>query len=152
MHNNTGIHVVARGVIIDQGHILIAHDLRLNMSLLPGGHIEKGESAQTAVLRELAEEVGHTFTIQRFLGCLEHDFTPEPHINYCHTHSYSFIFLVAAPSLSKEKLPTQVEEYTMLQWIPLTELHTIPLMPKPFVHLIPRWLDNATTFHSEIKV
>ncbi len=52
MNQNT-IHVLARAVLIDQGHILVCKtlDLPANFYFLPGGHIEPGESASMALLR-----------------------------------------------------------------------------------------------------
>ena len=66
--NKKGIHVLSRGVIVDQGHILLAYDPRphpfhyyeLNRHFydLPGGHIEFQESAENALIREIKEETG----------------------------------------------------------------------------------------------
>jgi 8-oxo-dGTP diphosphatase len=82
MNENKNIHTLARAIIIDQGHILLAHhpSWKQGHYYLPGGHIEHGESAQQTVLRELDEEMGLTFTIGRFLGCLEYS---------CSTKSWS---------------------------------------------------------------
>jgi 8-oxo-dGTP diphosphatase len=70
---NTAIHTLSRGVILDQGHILLAYDPRphpyhyyeLNTCFyyLPGGHIDHHESAQDALIREMQEETG---------GCHKH--------------------------------------------------------------------------------
>ena len=38
---------------------------------LPGGHIEAGEAARDAVLRELAEETGITATVDRILDAID---------------------------------------------------------------------------------
>lgn len=66
MVHKDNIHVLSRAVIIDQGHILLCKALNLPQQLLclPGGHIEHGESAEAAVLRELLEESGFEFTLR----------------------------------------------------------------------------------------
>lgn len=38
---------------------------------LPGGHVEPGEKARTAVLRELAEETAITATVERILDAID---------------------------------------------------------------------------------
>lgn len=50
--------------------------LEVGFYFLPGGHIEHGESAENAFLRELKEETSVRCTIKKFLGCLEHSFEP----------------------------------------------------------------------------
>jgi 8-oxo-dGTP diphosphatase len=57
---NNNIHVLSRGVIIDQGYILLAYDPRLNPNhyyelnvpfyYLPGGHIDFQESGKNALI------------------------------------------------------------------------------------------------------
>ena len=74
-----GIHVLARAVVIDQDNILLCKTLDLPVSFyfLPGGHVEHGESASSALIRELSEETGaRNVEIKRFLGVLEHSFEP----------------------------------------------------------------------------
>ena len=62
MHKNN-IHALARAIIIDQDQILLCRklDSTLKRYFLPGGHIEVGESAREAVVRELVEESGFEF-------------------------------------------------------------------------------------------
>jgi 8-oxo-dGTP diphosphatase len=57
------IEVLARAAILSEGHVLLCRDTKGGYSYLPGGHIEPGESASTAVLRELQEEAVLSVTI-----------------------------------------------------------------------------------------
>ena len=41
-------------------------------TFLPGGHVEFGESAKDALVREIDEELGITCTVGKFLGLVEH--------------------------------------------------------------------------------
>lgn len=54
---NQNIHVLSRAVVIEKEHILLCKTIALNPDFffLPGGHIEQGEGAQQALLRELRE-------------------------------------------------------------------------------------------------
>lgn len=154
MTHNTAIHSLARAVIIDQGHILLAHHPKWERRhyYLPGGHIEHGESAAQSVLRELMEEMGLNFTLQRFLGCLEYSFKPNLGTRICHTHEYNFLFLATSPDVTIAMLPEQKEEHVTFSWVSLHELASITLLPHPLVDIIPTWLalSPQDTFKSEM--
>lgn len=139
------IHVLARAVFIDDGHILLCRtlDLKDNFFFLPGGHIEHQESAEKALIRELQEEAGHEFYIKRFLGCLEHSFEPR-HNSICHNHEYNLVFEVGSNNLtSKDKIP-QVEKNIEVVWVPFDQLDKLDFRPGQFfVGLISKWLQNS---------
>ncbi len=147
------IHVLSRAVVIDEGHILLCKTIGLSPDFffLPGGHIEQGESAEQAVLRELKEESGFTFLIRRFLGCLEHSFEPGKH-SICHSHECNLIFEAYSPEVSANQPIPQLEEQIELFWIPLVQLNTIDLRPEPFKTLIAEWLaqDMNNAFQSHM--
>lgn len=151
---NKNIHTLARAVIIDQEHLLLAHHptWKQRHFYLPGGHIEHGESAQSCVLRELDEEMGTSFQLQRFLGCLEYSFTPNLGTRICHTHEYNFLFLATAREITADKAPEQKEEHVAFLWVPIKNLASINLLPSPLVQLIPVWLEQDYTqaFQSEM--
>ncbi len=143
--NKDNIHVQSRAVIIKEGHILLCKTtgLDLDFYFLPGGHIEHGESAKDAMLRELKEEIGFEFEINRFLGCFEYSFDPNVRKHAkCHTHEYDFIFeansnLLPAPHMALE----QFEKHIKVLWIPIDKLEEIDLRPDPLKNLIPKWLN-----------
>lgn len=139
MKNN--IHVLSRGVIIDQDHILLCRTLGLPICFyfLPGGHIEHKESLEISLLRELKEETGACCMIKRFLGCLEYSFEPE-HTNICHNHEYNFIFEVESESLKIENKIPKLEAHIELIWVPLSKLSEIDFRAEPLRELVPQWL------------
>lgn len=49
-----------RGIIIKDGKILMIHSMKYDYYKLPGGGIEKGESYEEALIREVKEESGYT--------------------------------------------------------------------------------------------
>jgi 8-oxo-dGTP diphosphatase len=154
MKPNTLIHIVTRGIIIKDNHILLARHPRNTSGYyyLPGGHVEHGEGAQHALLRELDEEIGGTFFVKRFLGCLEHTFTPAPGKRVCHTHEYNFLFEIDAADLNASMRPAQKEEHVMFEWHSMANLPSTWVLPKPIVKLIPQWLENSYphSFSSEV--
>lgn len=148
------IHILSRAVVTDEGHILLCKTIGLSPDFffLPGGHIEQNESAEQAVLRELKEESGFTFSIRRFLGSLEHSFEPGKN-SICHSHECNLIFEAYSPELKSNQPIPQLEERIELFWIPLAQLNTIDLRPAPFKTLIAEWLtqdmNNAFQSHME---
>ena len=69
--NNKIFHVLARGIIIDDGYILAAKLKNGNNTFLPGGHLEFNENLKQALERELFEEIGIKGNINEYIGCLE---------------------------------------------------------------------------------
>jgi 8-oxo-dGTP diphosphatase len=139
--SKNNIHVLSRGVIIDQGHILLCKtlDLPISFYFLPGGHVEHGESVETSLLRELIEETGAHCKIKRFLGCLEYSFEPG-HSSICHNHEYNFIFEAESESLKIENKIPQLEAHIELIWVPLHQISEIDFRAEPLRELVPQWL------------
>jgi 8-oxo-dGTP diphosphatase len=144
--SKNNIHVLSRGVIIDQDHILLCRtlDLPISFYFLPGGHVEHGESIERSLLRELMEETGAHCKIKRFLGCLEYSFEPG-HSSICHNHEYNFIFEAESESLKIEKKIPQLETHIELIWVPLHQLSEIDFRAEPLRELVPQWLKTPTS-------
>ncbi len=143
MNNQERMHVVSKAIIIDQEKILICKvlDLETKFYYLPGGHIEQGESAHNALIRELKEETGFNCKIKRFLGCLEYSFKPGQN-SICHNHEYNLIFEASSDLLKSTKTIISPEKHIELVWMPLDKLDTIDFRPEPLSELIPQWLNN----------
>lgn len=50
--------VGCRGIIIEDGKVLLSWEERKNVYMSPGGGVENGESLEECVVRELSEEAG----------------------------------------------------------------------------------------------
>jgi 8-oxo-dGTP diphosphatase len=146
MGTKNNIHVLSRGVTIDQEHILLCKtlDLPISFYFLPGGHVEHGESVERSLLRELMEETGAHCKIKRFLGCLEYSFEPG-HSSICHNHEYNFIFEAESESLKIEKQIPQLEAHIELIWVPLHQLSEIDFRAEPLRDLVPEWLKTPAS-------
>lgn len=121
------IQVISRAVIIDDGHLLLTHNVAGNYyTYLPGGHVELGETSAQAVLRELAEELGVTNAhVTRFLGMHECTW----HAGSTFNHEINFIYTVDAPKLSRHTLPPSPEAHIAFIWVPLDQLANAALVP-----------------------
>ena len=144
--NKNNVHVLSRGVIIDQGHILLCRTLDppISFYFLPGGHVEHGESVERSLLRELMEETGSHCKIKRFLGCLEYSFEPG-YSSICHNHEYNFIFEAESESLKSNHKILQLETHIELIWVPLHQLSEIDFRPEPLRELILKWLETKVS-------
>ena len=67
--------VVARGVLIADGHILLCRNVKHGYSYLPGGHVDPGESAAHALAREFMEEAALPIRVGGPLAVSENVFT-----------------------------------------------------------------------------
>jgi 8-oxo-dGTP diphosphatase len=52
------IEVIGRGLLVERGRVLLCRSVAKGYYYLPGGHVEMGEAAADAVVRELKEECG----------------------------------------------------------------------------------------------
>ena len=55
-------------LIIDDGHVLLAHRRDIDWWNLPGGGMEIGETVEEALCREVREETGLEIQIERLVG------------------------------------------------------------------------------------
>ena len=161
--NKNNIHVLSRGVIIDQDHILLAYDPRphphhyyeLNTPFyyLPGGHIDFQESAPHALMREIKEETGFDAAIEKFLGIIEHAWSFQGDEVCCHTHEINLIYKLSITELKfGDKVP-QKEEHVAFQWLPIDSLYGIDLRPLPLKSALSKWVEgtNDHVFWSTMK-
>lgn len=65
------IEVLARGLVRRDSQVLLARPTGEDWWFLPGGHVEPGEPAADALVRELREELGVTAEVGEILACAE---------------------------------------------------------------------------------
>ncbi|MCT4634699.1 MAG: NUDIX domain-containing protein [Rickettsiales bacterium] len=150
MSDQNNIHVVSRAIILDQEHILLCKTINRpnNFYFLPGGHIEHGESAKEALLRELLEETGDIFKVENFLGCFEHISNPEN--KGIHDHEYNFIFKAESDHFQFGKFITQLEENIELLWIPLNKINETDFRPETLKKNILKLIVKNDTINTNI--
>ena len=134
MHDD-GIELIARGVLIGARGLLLCRAIGKDYTFLPGGHIEVAESAHTALVREVREELGMKVEVDDFLAVVECVYTQDA-IKH---HEVNLVFLMSGPSLERRAKFTPVEPALEFFWHPITGLNDANLLPKPLRLLIPQW-------------
>jgi 8-oxo-dGTP pyrophosphatase MutT (NUDIX family) len=134
---------VARAVILDGDHVLLARYLDNVNTFLPGGHIQIGEAAQSGLAREIQEEMDLTASVGDYLGAIESWWTDD--IGYFGvkgraTHQIDHYFLTAVAGLSASAVPTSSESHLRFIWAKIGALGTYTLLPESLQQLIPRYV------------
>ena len=106
----------ALAVVIHDGHVLLAQRKKQPDAGLwgfPGGHVEWGETALTAAVRELREETGVEATAVEYLtnfDLIRQDATGQTVTHY---------LLVGVLCAYASGTPRVVEEIADVQWVPI---------------------------------
>jgi len=131
----TRTEIIARGVCVKNGKILLCRNRGKKHAYLPGGHIEHRERAQDALAREIREELGLDAKVTRFLGCAENCFQPKKRI----IAEINLLFQIELPHLRTAKRPRAKEKHLIFFWHPMDKLAESGMQPEPLRALIPVW-------------
>jgi len=130
-----GIHVAVGVILDDLGQVLLSfrHPDSHQGGLweFPGGKLEAGETVQTALGRELAEELGIQVLVTEPLITVKHDYSDKRVLlDVWLVHSFS------GEAESREQQP--------VRWVPIAELanYRFPAANRPIVQAIKQWLDH----------
>ena len=104
----------SRAVIIQDGKILLTHELSSGWWLLPGGGLEEGETPKDCVIREVEEETG-------LIVCPKEQFLTLH--EYYEEYRYTGYFFVCEVTGKGQMRLTDVEKQRGVQpdWIPLQD-------------------------------
>lgn len=130
-----GIEIVGRGVFVSRGKLLVCHGKGASNVYLPGGHVEFGEGAETAVCREISEELGKTSRVKHFLGCVEHTFRQKGRKQV----ELNLVFEVEIDGLDAAREAKSEEGHLDFQWRPLKDLRRSNFEPACLRPLLAAW-------------
>ncbi len=131
MPEATKIEIIARALVICADHVLVCqHVSKGGYLVLPGGHVEPGETGATASVRELLEETGLDLPAGPCLVAHEQIFEQRGR----RRHELTLVFHVEHPPASGSIPPRLVspeEPKIRLEWVHRDAVETADLRPTP---------------------
>ena len=147
--NSYKIRVTARAIVFHEGCVLLNCFGDGEYYNIPGGGMEKGESARLAAVREVREESGLEVSAGEFVFALEYEPQTAKHV-FGDGHRISFFFrceLLGSSMLSAPEIPDVNPDDPNLTsrpvWVPIAQLPEIPLVPRVNQNLL-RYFNTGT--------
>ena len=134
---DTRIEILARGILLHDAQLLVCENVTRGHRFLPGGHVEFGEPAATALAREIREELDVTLDVGRFRGVHEASFIQEHRKGPRRHHELNLIFDLLPPDGFDPDSLTSQEPQINFRWVALddpTLEHT--LLPAGILDLV----------------
>ncbi len=127
------IEIIARGCLIQASSVLLCRNTKHGYLYLPGGHVEFGESAATALEREFLEECGVIVRAGALALVSEGSFATKKREH----HEINLVFHVERPgtvakSASRTARPAAIrslEEGIQFEWVELSAVVDFDIRP-----------------------
>jgi 8-oxo-dGTP pyrophosphatase MutT (NUDIX family) len=123
---------VAAAIFRDDQILLCTVD-SLDYWFLPGGRVRFGEPSEVALVRELAEELGHELTPGPLALVVENIFRTRSL-----EHEIGLYYRLSWPAeLAPDKLDGGIESGHRFRWVPLRELGSVDFQPAGLIRVLP---------------
>lgn len=119
------IELIVRGVLRHGSEVLLCRSRRGGYSYLPGGHVEFGEPAVAALVREFREETGLEVRGGSFIVAEEHFFTQGQR----QRHELNLLFHVELLLPTERPEVVSLEEDLSFEWVRIEYLLAANLRP-----------------------
>lgn len=123
----------AAAIIIENNHVLYAKNSTVDYYYSIGGAVKTGESAEEAVCREVFEETGVNYEIERLAFIHENFFVENYHGIPMKWHEVAFYFLMkprGTQELNSDSYSQGVREH--MCWLPIDRLKEYHAYPEFF--------------------
>lgn len=136
--NGAVIETIARAIITDETKTKILFCAPTNHAYfyLPGGHVEFGESAASALVREFREETGVAADEGqlRFIGAAENIFMQGNELR----HKIN-IYFEAGGIFSGNEEPASLEKEISFHWLKRKDIRDFPVLPEELKNFLSEW-------------
>jgi len=139
------IEICVRAIIQSKGRILACRHKEKKYYFFPGGHVDFGEDAETALVRELKEELDIKVKKLSFIGIVENIYTEKRDKHKEHRgkrHEINLVFSISAEKVKDKSLEDHID-FTFLDNKEFEKEKVLPLVLQKNVI---KWLKNKKTF------
>lgn len=127
----TNYRQISRGIILQEGKVLLVRATGRINYFLPGGGIKEFESAKEALAREIQEELDTTSEIIAFLGIIENKWS----IGTDFFFETNYLFSLKL-SISTKSNPTSKENGLLFEWKSVKEIESLTIYPTCLKNII----------------
>ena len=155
-HSHTGVNLIVRAVIEHNGHVLFCRTTKENKAFdtsllfLPGGHVDHNEAAQSALAREIREEMNLEIDSADLISALECSWDRNGSIY----HELNLVYKTRIGGLSLDTPPPSTEKLQEFVWKPIPALSDLNILPRQLVPMLEdsfRSTDSANApYYSEM--
>lgn len=128
---NYKLNVRAAGIIIHNNKILVHKNVNSEHYALIGGRVKIGEDSETALKREIQEELGKNIEIIGYVSTIENFFEMKE------SKYHEILFVYQAEFIEDEDKKIEYtlkniegKDYLQYEWLDLDKIEQYPLLPK----------------------
>lgn len=115
----------AAALIINNGQFLAVRHNNYDCFYTIGGRVHVNETSTEAVVREVYEETGYLFSVDRLVFIQERFYN----VNSAHHHEVVFFYLMKPTDVQIENGTCTDQQEEKLYWLPVDELQYTDLVP-----------------------
>ncbi len=144
------IEICVRAIIKSKGRILVCWHKEKKYYFFPGGHVDFGETAETALIRELKEELDIRVKGLSFIGTIENIYREDKEKHREHRgkhHEINLVFNVSVERVKDKSLEDHID-FVFLNKKDFSRKKIFPIALKKAVIV---WLKNKKTFWKSQK-
>lgn len=136
----TNFEIIVRAIILKQNRILFCKRKDRSYFFLPGGHVEFGEKAEKALIREIKEELGIVLKQPTYIGIIENIYFDKDEDKKHHE-----INLIFSVQIKKSSVKTN-EDHIDFFWIKVKDLKNKQIEPVALKTCLIKWLKDKKLF------
>ena len=133
------IEIISRAVIAERGKVLFCRDKTKKHYFLPGGHVEFGEFTESALLRELKEEVSLEVIDTKLIGIAEKKYFQGSK----YQQEINFVYYVQCDKLKTESKEGHIEFHLFDR----QRFEKEDIRPKDLKKALSKWEKDKEFFH-----